>query len=535
MSGRQLKFRISSIAAIGLLVLTALFVRAYILKRSNVYYLTESMLSSPKLVQQPSYFHSYPDSNRYASNDIWRPPPNDVDLRQGLTTVAAVDNGHRILLLVKTSAETIWTRMPLHFLTTFTKLPNFAIYSDAADSIAGYEVYDVLANVSSDVMNSDTFISYRQARMMRDQHSYTIPSTDGLNRLDRFKPLRMLLHAYQNLEKHDWYILLDDDLALIPENLVDFVSSYNPDTELYTGFPLAAYSSIFAGEKAGIVISRALMKKAFGIPEAVELVQQYTETSSKKESGDYLVSKYLNEVVGHSMDYELADSKFQHEPIWAMYFNQFNWCKPVIGVGQSHPRHLEVLWEYQTVKTKDKKKIRYVDLYHDFIKPYLPLQAYVNWDNFAQSEEYSWKTDGMPSSIDPDKPYADFSKCLTVCENEPNCLMVRYDPYALQCTTSTSVALGRAINQADYQRMDKETNQLRQSTNVFDRAYRVPGEEITSFWFVDRVRLMRTQIRCDRIYRDARKEGMINGIYDQIEGWWLRAKEKYSDNNPTHL
>lgn len=38
------------------------------------------------------------------------------------------------------------------FFTTFTRFPNFAIYSDAASSMAGYEIIDILQDLPMSVL-----------------------------------------------------------------------------------------------------------------------------------------------------------------------------------------------------------------------------------------------------------------------------------------------------------------------------------------------------------------------------------------------
>jgi hypothetical protein len=75
----------------------------------------------------------------------------------------------------------MWERLPMHFVTTLTRFPNFALYSDAADSMGGYEVIDILANVSQSLLlYSDQFRPYRDARKLRNSHLYVSTKESGI-------------------------------------------------------------------------------------------------------------------------------------------------------------------------------------------------------------------------------------------------------------------------------------------------------------------------------------------------------------------
>jgi hypothetical protein len=179
--------------------------------------------------------------------------------------------------------------------------------------------------------------------------------------------------------------------------------------------------------------------------------------------GDYMVAVYLNDTVGHSMNFQLSGNKFQGEPIHNVAFNDRNWCQEIITLHSQSARDFELMWEYLKIKGNDI--ILHRDLYLDFIKPYLPSEPKPKWDNQAKEIEYSWLIDNgndfkklnnnnnihanknkKISSIEyEDKPYASLENCINKCKAIENCLMIRYDPYKLYCGISSSLTLGRPI------------------------------------------------------------------------------------------
>ena len=294
--------------------------------------------------------------------------------------------------------------MPLHLFTTLTSFENFGLYSDYADSIAGYEVIDVLVN-SSDYLKtqSEQFKPYLQMRDLRSKHNYLAPKDifvksrtdkeeDGLV-LDKYKYLQILYHAYTNAPAYiDWFVLIDDDITLISQNLVSLLQKFNPrHDDIYAGSAVAGLNHIFAHGGSGIILSRSLMHKAFGQPLSHDLVSNYTAMADNECCGDYMVAVYLHDTVGHSMNFQLSGNKFQGEPIYNVAFNDRNWCQEIITLHSQSARDFELIWEY--LKIKDNDIILHRDLYLDFIKPYLPSKPKPKWDNQAKGIEYSWLID----------------------------------------------------------------------------------------------------------------------------------------------
>uniref|UniRef100_A0A060T9M0 N-acetylgalactosaminide beta-1,3-galactosyltransferase n=1 Tax=Blastobotrys adeninivorans TaxID=409370 RepID=A0A060T9M0_BLAAD len=504
---------------------------------------------SPLPYQQPahSYFHTYPDSNRYIGEDIWRPPPDRlgpaVVVNRGQQSDSPVkfrqpiaqdypENADKVMIMIKTGENTMWDRLPIHFLTTLTRFPNFAIYSDSAGSIGGYEVIDILDHAPDDVLMSDNFEMYRQMLASRKDHSMPWQSDADLGRgwtLDKYKNILMLYHTYKSAPELDWYVMIDDDTALLADNLMAFLAIMNPAMPLYTGSAVAGLEHIFAHGGSGIVLSNEILRKVFDRDDADELVANYTRRAHDECCGDYMIAVFLREVIDYEMDFRAPHARFQGEALWDVPAGPINWCQPIVTLHHVTPREHEIMWEYERIK-KDRGivggEILYRDLYNDFFKPYLGRQLRQGWDNGAKEVEFSLFTDTDPDSDADSKPYASVDKCILECNGRADCLMLRYDDYRQYCGLSTSVSYGRPIK--DYREYDDHVHELRVEKGL--EAGRRDDQKMVSLWYIERIRSMRAAQWCDVLHKDRQAEGKENGPYDQTEGWWHRAQHRYKIN-----
>jgi hypothetical protein len=443
----------------------------------------------------------------------------------------------KIFLMIKTAADTIWQRVPLHLFTTLTRLPNFGIYSDTADSIAGYEVIDILANISrTQLVDSPQFEAYRAIRAERAKYNYVNSAKLGTKDcwvLDKFKHLKILQHAYASAPTMDWYVMIDDDSIILADNLSRFLSTLDPSVPLYLGSAVAGLEYLFAHGGSGIVLSHALVAQAFGNPESDKWVDEYTKKAETQRSGDYVLAMMLKEKVGVDLNYEMSGGHFQGESVFQIPSSSSNWCQEMITLRARTERDFELLWEYERLRGVDTP-ILYRDIYDDFVKPYLPSEPVAGWDNGAHDVEFSWTKNGVPAiaDIDPASPYSSLEACRQQCEQRSDCLMFRYDPYKLYCgISSSSVALGSPARSNDGGRhlfSDSGVSGIHTESSLAE-------QQLISGWLSQRIRSMRRQQKCDPLYGNHDAEGTALGLRDQVEGWWHRAKERYSDAFPDPL
>lgn len=534
-----------------------------------------------------AFYHEFPDSHRFESEETWRSPDMFPDtghvqramarrqqhgqqqaLQKSVPSKAEYvkqDLPHdfatgtdRIFLMLKTGYTVQWDRIPMHLVTTLTQFPNFGIYSDAASSVAGYEVIDILASLPESVMVDTQLGLYKEQQRKRRNH---IPALrDGASPLnghawvmDKFKNMPILKHAWETSPGKDWYLLIDDDTFVFADNLGRWLKTLDPSKPYYLGSAVAGLKHIFAHGGSGIVLSRALMKMAFQAPETEAWMEEYAERALKECCGDYVLAAFLKEKLNIDLDINVSGNRFQGEAIAKIACNGQNWCTEVATFHHATPRDIELLWEYDRMRGYypsstgeslvyspadgpslfERPLITYADIYTDFVKPYLvPMRDH--WNNNAKEIQYSWSLDYgeghatiedySNADADSDKPYASVDKCRSSCLANPDCLMFRHDSFQRYCGLSTSVALGISAPPGTMQPGDDDVARLLKEHGVDIKR----GEDVAFYseWRFDRIEAMRAQASCD-----PNGQGDIPDIDDSKEGWFWHAREKFENES----
>lgn len=488
-------------------------------------------LSAESFKDSKLTYHSGLDGFRFISNDAWRPAdaysnsdssshrPNVGKLsdyknkaeyfKQPLVADYA-NNTENVFLMIKTGATALWERLPLHLVTTLTRVPNFAIYADVAATVGGHEVIDILQNVTESTKNHSQFSMYRKLHNLRDIHGAISPSdttlTDGWD-LDKFKNLPMLLDAYRRSPNSDWFIFMDGDTYFMMDNLMDYLNTIDPNDPLYLGSSSMLGTTVFAHGGSGVVLSRKAMEITFG--EHPEWVGESEEHALKVCCGDYMVAYMMLKAdikVASGYDYPHVGWKFQGNNYFDVRLHPEVWCQKIVSFHHLEPNDIETLWEYERLIGPERRRdIRYGDIYRDFVAPYIQEEMY-GWDNSPHGRSYSKELDNIEKEKHPEKeqklprPWESVSSCKKGCEDQENCLMWRYLPKGRVCTYEDAVRLGRPyfpwVNYGD----------------SLDRT------DVTSGFMIKRIRDLRVnKFECD-VLHGANEEQLKNDEYP--EGWY---------------
>ncbi|ANB12080.1 hypothetical protein AWJ20_315 [Sugiyamaella lignohabitans] len=418
-------------------------------------------------------------------------------------------NADKIFLMIKTGASVLWDRLPVHLFTTLTRVPNFAIYSDAPGSVGGYEVIDVLANMTAKSRLRNEFKMYRDQRTLHDTHG-NMPLTDVMGKdgwvLDKFKNIPMLAHAWTVSPDSDWYVFMDADSFYFIDNLVEVLSHFDPNQPLYMGSPAGAGRYTFAHGGSGVVLSHRTMQDTVGV-DPIQVPKDYEDRTFKECCGDLMVA-YM--VVDRANTLITPNPSFKGEPYYSMELKESLWCKPPVSFHHLFPHDIEVLWEYERIKRLQGKQILFADMYRDFVMPYIDHQI-EDWDNESWTTIVTLAKDRqnniLPSTEGGDevRPYESLDACLKFCEGLPDCLMYSYHKKKQQCAVAPLVKLGKPAH--DFQKSAiKDSNQ-----------------GMVSGWMIERIQQMRNRTECDVAYKSS--DAVYKTGIDRTEGW-LRREDR---------
>ncbi|KAK9475741.1 hypothetical protein V1514DRAFT_370284 [Lipomyces japonicus] len=425
--------------------------------------------------ERPSHFT---DSELTAGDNTSTPYSHSDGTYASAFKTSYVPGADDVFLMIKTGATVLWQRLPIHLSTTLPQLRHFALYSDAADVIAGIPVIDVLENVSSTIKQSDQFDTYRKQQDLLAQHANielyeSKAEIDGGWNLDKYKNLPMVAHAYRTMPSAKWYVFMDADSYILWPNLMRWLKRINHEDKLYMGSVAYLEGEPFAHGGSGVIMSHALVSSVFGGDEP-DIEHKYEEYTSWHCCGDHVLAHAFNErgtgvVSGESYPY--VSWRIQGEPPVSVRYNKQNWCNEIVTFHHLSSHDVEKLYEFEN-QFDVNEAIKYADVYHHFIMPYIQEGVIEEWDNLSEARQYS-----KDREDDQENPqvtaYNSFDDCSKKCDEWNDCLQFRFKPG--YCGLCSHVRLGT-----------KDVNQ--DQTDRFK-----------SKWKIDRIRNMRKQSGCDDI------------------------------------
>jgi hypothetical protein len=474
--------------------------------------------------ESPSLDPTGPGENwgRMESIDVWRvpqsfepahlhgyrlqvPSPDEHDsyasyLKQNIVADYA-KGAEKVFLMIKTGGSVLWERLPIHMITTLTRFPNFALYSDAPGSIGGHEVIDILAHLSDSTLNSPEFSLYRHQRLLHDGHGSIGYNDDRTNSgwdLDKFKNLPMLKHAYSVSPDSDWFVFIDADTYVFADNLMAELQKMNPDDHKYMGSgSIMGVGYPFAHGGSGVILSRKTMQMGFG-SFGSDIYKKYEDLTFEWCCGDMMVAVALHEQLGVDCDFHPG---VQGRPYWGINYWESDWCTPLLTAHHMGPRDIEIMWEYEQAKRlQGAGPILYSDIYKDFVLPYIEEEM-ADWNNLLE-QSWSLEQDRMDQILPsyeggPEvRPYESLESCQKFCQDSPWCMAWRYPEGTYECYASDSFAMGLA------------NYNWQKSVN----------HNMTSGYIIDRIRAVRDRSACD---------SSILSSGDKAEGWLRRLMKTH--------
>lgn len=263
-----------------------------------------------------------------------------------------------ILVILKTGVTEPLEKVTVHLETTFSHVPNFAIFSDYEEAIAGIKTHDVLDRLSPEVKsNTPEFELYnrireqgRDALTKEDYGDNTNGPFGRMNnpgwKLDKWKFIPMITTALELKPDAKWFVFMEADSYILWPNLVAWLSQLDHRKDWYLGFPMAIGDVIFAYGGSGFVISNPVMRKA---AQYIAVNAGELETLVAEQwAGDCALGKVLFDI---GVELHWAWPTLQGDKPWELdYFastddNNRAWCYPLVSYHHMQPDDIRDVWE----------------------------------------------------------------------------------------------------------------------------------------------------------------------------------------------
>ena len=374
----------------------------------------------------------------HATNNNTSPP----DEPESCLSVPGADN---VLIMLKTGATELYQKLPTHFMTTFTCVPHFMIFSDLAQNFADIPIHDAIAPISSHFRDHhEDFALYRKLQQYHreGQNLHALSGTGGWN-LDKWKFLPMLHQAFETAPAHiDWFLLMEADTSLSWTNLLQWLQTMDPSQPYYLGAQNLIGTTTFAHGGSGVVISRAAASRLetkrshLGKPHYDALWESTTSTSC---CGDEILARAFLDV-----DVPLTPSwpLIQGETVRSIDWKPDHWCTVALTWHHVRPIEIDSLFQFEQSWIADHgwdTPFLYRDVFEHFIARHVTVNR-TRWNNLSQDRRFVLPF--LPRTRGEDPPPTAFEKlqdfeqeavrsqdaCAEACRRYEECVQWMFRP-----------------------------------------------------------------------------------------------------------
>jgi hypothetical protein len=379
-----------------------------------------------------------------------------------------------ILLVIRTGATEAPTKLPVHFDSTLRCVPNYVIYSDYEEDIAGHHVFDVLDEVSETLKASaPEFELYERMKLHGRKGLNTTEhfgsGPDGSEnpswKLDKFKFLPMVDKALRYSPESKWFVFIEADTYLMWENLLAYLSMLDPKDDLYLGNPMYIGDILFAHGGSGFVISQAAMQKV--TEHRQKHLVAYDKYTAREWAGDMVLGRLFQDV---GVEMVQLFPHFNGDPVTTFDHistkqNRSPWCYAPITYHHMRREEIQKLWAFeQSWRREEKGLLANRDVFKEYLMPKFATEI-DDWDNIS--------IDAEPEIV------TSFEECNAVCQAESGCLQFSY--MAGNCSTTTEARYGNKARAAC-----KEYSEAASKCVSWQEQHQ-PGDSVQSGWMMERL------------------------------------------------
>lgn len=357
---------------------------------------------------------------------------------------AGLEGLEDIVIVLKTGASEIYSKLPIHFATTFACQPDFLIYSDIEQDFGPVKVHDALGMVSDELKSADEFAQYRlllrhvgtggDAAQFKGEQSW---------QLDKFKFLPMISDAYDRYgEEKKWFVFMEADTYLSMHNLLLWLQELDPRSSIYGGAQILIGDTEFAHGGSGFLLSA---------PAARTIAEIYRADSlswDRRLSGECCGDKILGDVL-MAADPRVGVLRsfptIQGETPSSLDWSPVHWCMPAVSWHHADATSVDKLWNFERewkLRKGEDEPILFRDYYAAFVEPRLAAANWSMhfWDNL--SKDWTYTAEDHPANFGDAHTSAE--ACEHACREKGTCLQWAWRPGS--CRGDKVVRLGWALD-----------------------------------------------------------------------------------------
>ncbi|KAF7562400.1 hypothetical protein G7046_g1747 [Stylonectria norvegica] len=377
-------------------------------------------------------------------------PPRAYD-----PTCSGFPDTSNVLLVLKTGAFES-SKIPTRLLTTLKCVPEFLIFGDTEQNIAGFPVRDALDDVLPGVQaNNPDFSLYRDQKDcpvdVETCNEFYGDTFAGGVAMNKYKNIHIAEKAYKLRPEYDWYLFVEIDTYVVWPTLAEWLKRLDAAKNFYLGSAATVEELPFAQGGSGYVVSQATMKALF--EGKTNVANRWDGSIRGHWGGDVLFSTVLAEAANTTLGNvwpTINDVKPNQ-----LAFGPDQWCQPIATMNHLGNHDFSTLHAFEQTRGLSTV-MRFQDIYFHMFEPHMQAER-ADWDNLsedayyldpkadhAKSEIALAKTEGL-SPLEQ-KAHLSFEACRKACFSQDDCLQFRYR-YNV-CATSRSFTFGKPMKPA---------------------------------------------------------------------------------------
>ncbi|OLN93286.1 hypothetical protein CCHL11_08326 [Colletotrichum chlorophyti] len=418
----------------------------------------------PSASPSPGRGHGGPrpvdDDDRLAQHNVTN---QDIPYRPHDPICDTFPDTSNILLIMKTGATESFDKVPTQLMTMLKCLPEYFIFSDLDQTVAGYHIYDSLDSVLPEAMdgNKDFDLYRRQKACAADQQSCNklAESKDEGWNLDKYKNVHIAEKTYHMRPNYDWYIYVDADTYVLWPTLVQWLKNLNPKNKHYLGSVTMIRNFVFGHGGSGYIVSQAAMHDM--IADRKNVGNKWDVRASKECCGDYIFALAMKD--GADVNVHNVWPTINGEKPFTLPYGPSHWCHPIVTMHHMNAEEISTFWEYEHKRYADPNLpkpppvTRIKDIYHAFLEPRLQAER-ADWDNLADDRFFLDVSSGKhedwqigrakTEDLSPVEKVAhlSFENCGKACEPDEGCFSYQFKDGV--CSHSWSFKLGHPVKRA---------------------------------------------------------------------------------------
>jgi hypothetical protein len=201
-----------------------------------------------------------------------------------------------ILLVMKTGASEAYSKIPTQAVTMLRCLPDYLIFSDMEQTVAGQHIMDSLDTVLPKAKDDNRdFDLYRRQRDCPVDQETCNKGQDSAKQgwaLDKYKNIHMAEKTFALRPAYQWYLFVDADTYVFWPNMVRWLQRMDHTKKHYLGSAAMLGGFPFAHGGSGYLMSSALMRSMFEDKENV--ANEWDQEAPKTCCGDYLLARAVD-------------------------------------------------------------------------------------------------------------------------------------------------------------------------------------------------------------------------------------------------